>query len=88
MLRSKCRKAQLMEITYLCQLGREYFCHLAGAFDCRYMQILSDGVSRECGGLSGVCRSRLSYSGIHKHLLQSRAGASELDTITERHQSH
>lgn len=80
-----------MEITYLCQSVREYFSHLAGAYDCRYMQILSDWETREYGGLSGVCRSRLSYSGIHKHLLKSRAGASELNTITERrrtHQSH
>lgn len=70
-----------MEITYLCRSAREYFCHLAGAYDCRYMQILSDWVSREYGGLSGVCRSQLSYSGIHKHLLKRSAGASELDTI-------
>lgn len=36
-----------MEITYLCQSARGYFCHLAGAYDCRYMQILSEWVSRE-----------------------------------------
>lgn len=68
-----------MEITYLSQSARENFCHLAGAYDCRYMQILS--VSHEYGSLSGVCRRQLSYSGIHKHMLKRRTGAAELRTI-------
>lgn len=50
---------------------------------CRFYQT---GRFREHGGLSGVCRSRLSYSGIHKHLLKSREEASELDTIRGRQQ--
>lgn len=60
-----------------------------------WLQVYADSiggwVSREYGGLSGVCRSRLSYSGIHKHLLKRSAGAAEPDTIRgggKTHRSH
>lgn len=48
-----------------------------------YADSISDWVSREYGGLSGVCRSRLSNSGIQKHLLKRSARAAELDTIRD-----
>lgn len=42
---------------------------------------ISEWVSHEYRGLSGVCRSQRSCSGIHKHLLKRSAGAAELHTI-------
>lgn len=48
-----------------------------------YADSIGDWVSCMHRGLSGVCRSRLSYSGIHKHLLKRSARAAELDTIRD-----
>lgn len=46
-----------------------------------YADSIGDWVSRDYGGLSGFCRSRLSNSGIQKHLLKRSARAAELEMI-------
>lgn len=57
-----------------------------------YADSIGDRVSREYGGLSGVCRSRLSYGGIHKHLLEKKERGSCWTRHDKRrqwaHQSH
>lgn len=81
--------AELMEITYLCHSATSvaWLEHTVAGI-CRFYQIrvclyVCGGVP-DRRGLSGRCRSRRSGSGIHRHLLKSRAGPSESRTITER----
>lgn len=77
-----------MEIRYLCRAARECFCHLAGACDCRYMQILSEQVraASRMASLSGVCRSRPppTAPAPQTPVEEEAPGTSEPDTIRAR----
>lgn len=64
-----------MEISYLWRLGRERFCHLAGAYNFRYMQILSRSSMEAYHEFAGA------DSRIHKHLLKRNTGAAEVRMI-------